>query len=138
MEHVTLDRVKEVAAELITEFGSDFVYATNPGVACLNIPLTDEICEREALFIPGADDPRRRTGCLVGSIFTRLGAPEQVMIKKAGDSAGGVIKALTDQEGWTFEPSVHPWLLAAQRRQDGGATWGEAIGHANEYLAAWS
>jgi hypothetical protein len=66
-------------------------------------------------------------GCLIGQVFSRLGATREQLV--AMDRCGGTIVALARDGDIPFEVSDSALLVfaAAQNQQDEGKPWGEAL-----------
>jgi len=130
---IDLPVARGLLARAVLTQGPSFVYsATEPGdgtsSTCLNAPVTDELLEmlgQEVDSIP-ADDPRRRTGCLIGVALTLHGETRHLVQRWVGSSVG------TIQEGipGLMTYAARRYFSEAQEAQDGGATWGDAYDRA--------
>jgi hypothetical protein len=127
MSEMTLSDARMYLAQAVETQGRDFVYAKGHGVSCLNVPLGElSPVDRAAIadVDPSPDDPRHKTGCLVGTAFTLAGRTEH---KEAGSqSASAGIFSFPTLE-------TKRYLGVAQSAQDSGATWGEALDRAEAW-----
>lgn len=89
-------------------------------------------------------DLHPRPGCIVGQVFARVGVSAETLHELDGSGTGsegtdiaslatrGVLKA----HGIDLTPDAVLILKAAQRKQDAGYNWGQALDEAEEKAAA--
>lgn len=112
MEALTLDRAKELAEEVVTEFGKGYIYPEShkkhfPGnqvASCMYVH--DE-----------------KPSCLVGQILHRHGVSLEIL--KTYENIGAY--RVTGEVTSTEDPDVLGFLSALQSRQDDGNSWGSAL-----------
>lgn len=116
LEKIDVEEARLLLAKAMVTQGRDFVYNPNGKGGCFNVPKTH--------LGWSADDPRRTTGCLVGTAMALSGRIEDMSYYEEGPV-------------WsTFSPyltrSAAEYLTIAQNTQDHGGTWGEAFDKAEE------
>lgn len=128
MPKYTFDQVRIAATNASMRFPSNFRYV-QPEMAGTSKASCFYTVEAAKLSIMSEDDPRLKTGCLVGTIFADLG--EDVSAWR------GVIRTiLEDRKGGDLvDGQTVSWLVALQTFQDGGRTWHDAINAADVALA---
>ena len=112
MEALTLDRAKELAAEVLAEFGEDYKYPEdhrqfNAGV---------KMC----VYVHDG-----KPSCLVGQILHRYGVSTTELALNEFRSAHNVTYDLVPGTS----PEVLKFLEEIQGEQDEKKTWGEAVEH---------
>jgi len=120
---ITLAQVREAIRDAVEDKGRDFRYNLTPNGFCEYTPMlnTEE------------GDPRRTTGCLVGTALASLG----VKVEHWGASIRDEMEWHRTEVAVASEDfdQVTRYLAVAQRWQDLGGTWGEAYDRAEAYLA---
>lgn len=113
---IDLEQARGLLARAVMTQGPDFVYSKG-GQACRYQPITrfDDIVTK--------DDPRTKTGCLIGTAAKLAGIDTR---EWDGTIAGYVSRKF----GHLFGPGVTDYWQTAQNAQDSGATWGEAFAEA--------
>lgn len=77
-------------------------------------------------------------GCIVGHAMRKLGVDFDTMRREennTSDSLADAVEATSSEDGeqlFEFTDTAKRVLRAAQSKQDGGATWGEALDYAEE------
>lgn len=120
-----LDEAIRVATEVVQEFGEDHVA---PGAS--GKPDAISSC----MYVMNG-----QPSCLVGQVLFRTGTSlERLMEEDRAntDGYGDGADHLARRLGWDDDAAAY--LLALQRLQDGGATWGEALREAPARAAAES
>lgn len=112
VEKIGLEQVRALLWRAVQTQGRDFVY--NPdGGTCRNVP--SQACAE--------DDPRRRTGCLVGTAMSLSGRIDDMQYFAEGS---------VDVFGGHLTEAAVDYLAVAQEIQDNGGTWGAAYDQAEE------
>jgi hypothetical protein len=120
MIKIDLERARVLLREAMETQGPDFIYrAPGSQASCMNVP--------DPSAPPGSS--RRRTGCLVGTMFTRLRV-DLVDLGLAREGVQIVATRLLNEEVACLTDDAITYLQAAQSYQDQGGTWGNAIRHA--------
>ncbi|MFY1688156.1 hypothetical protein [Plantactinospora sp. WMMB782] len=116
---IEIEQARELLARAVEVQGKDFVY--NPGGAeyCRYRPAT-----QAEVF--SADDPRLKTGCVVGEALALGGETRHREYR-------GSVHGLRDDFPEALSAKAADYLQRAQTTQDGGGTWGEAL----EAAEAW-
>jgi hypothetical protein len=125
-ERIDRTRVLALLAEVVAEVGEDHVYPDYGGFAG---------CK----YFSDSGQPL----CIVGHVLAKLGVDPALVNQPAhysdSISLNGVgIDSVCRQLGSllpNFTPDAIAVLSAAQRVQDDGKTWGEALRYAREYMA---
>ena len=112
---MTLEEARGWLRAAVDTQGEDFIY--NPGFSsgfgsCSYVPIQRF----------GSDDPRAKTGCLIG---TALGLAGRVV----QDLSGSI---LMHSELYVLNPEATRYFVEAQVWQDKGSTWGHAYQMAEE------
>lgn len=115
MDVLTLARAKEIAAEVVAEFGEDYIYPESHKVLFPN--------QEQATCVYVHDG---KPSCLVGQILHRHGVSLEELALRENIGGFSVTEATTDTEG-----HVSSFLSNMQWRQDEGWTWGAALDSAN-------
>lgn len=119
-----IPRIREVMAQAVAERGADFVY--NPG-GVESCYYTSMLLDRHAPHQTlDADDPRSKTGCLIGEVMRRLGIPVDALARIQGGVSSLAIQ-LQDRGLAAMDTPVIICLSSAQSTQDNGSTWGAAL-----------
>lgn len=113
---ISYDTVLQALTDAMEVQGPDFQYSGGTGM-CYYVPQA-----------VGTEDPRSRTGCLIGETMKLLGYPPAPNWEKANVEGLFQRKFIPIED---FEPRVVPLLADVQRRQDAGETWGQAIRNAD-------
>lgn len=116
-EYLTYSRTRELAEQVVDEFGADHVYQDREDGGCFYVR-------------DGGPD------CLVAHVLTRAGVPLAELaaldnLDGHGEGGAGVRANRAVFERWA-EPAAVDLLADAQDQQDGGATWGHALDFALE------
>lgn len=130
-----LHEARGLLARAVMTQGPEFVYNREGdcSIACVNVPIGMAheaglgFSSSHRIFSAAADDPRRVTGCLVGTALLLSGRVT------AGDLA-----ARADNGVATFSflltDAALAYLETAQDRQDAGASWGGAYAAAEDLV----
>lgn len=116
LTEMTPDEALSWLQQAVETQGRDFVYCRD-GSACFYLPQPEGVFANE-------DDPRHRTGCLIGV---------------AMQLAGRTITASNEgrdphfQPDWNLSYEAASVLFRAQSAQDAGKSWGHALDTAVEY-----
>lgn len=113
---IDLEQARGLLARAVMTQGPDFRYANRRGLTCQYEPLT----YAHTLEDEEPDDPRRKTGCLIGTAGKLAGLD---VSDWTGTFSGSVVH---DNPG-LFGPGVAQYWQTAQSAQDAGDTWGEAF-----------
>lgn len=111
---LNLERAKQLAAEVVAEFGPDYVYEN---------PYRGTDLERSTCQYVHDGEP----GCLVAHILQRHGVKLDALEAHEGDDAQGVLHKVL---GIHRESTISGYLNRLQRQQDEGHTWGAALASA--------
>src|SRR5678809_333792 len=113
--NITIEMAREVLPRAVATQGSDFVYSPGGVANCYYEPQKD---------LPESD-PMFRTACLIGVALDLLGFTEhhEMMVNVNG----------LWERGLPMDLAAKDYFLRAQRRQDGGRTWGEALQAAEDW-----
>lgn len=103
---LTRVRAEELLAELVTEFGADYVYEPPDGTACVYV---------------WDGEP----SCGVGHVLYRAGVPLDVLRAVDGTYVAGVHEAVVFED--FAEPAALDLLSDFQDGQDASVPWGEAL-----------
>ena len=127
-EKIDIHRARILLADAVNTQGRDFVYnASTAGYgSCFNVPL-GELTYLNLLDEADADDPRRLTGCLVGTAIKLAGVPIPTDMEAMG------IHAFDDH----FTEEAMRYLAEAQAAQDDGQTWGQSHYRAEAFYEGW-
>lgn len=115
---ISLEQARGLLKRAVETQGPDFIYAPGPNPQC-------KYEARPDLF--GDDDPRSRTGCLVGVALSLAGETRHL-----GSDEG--ILVLADSIDGLLDDDAASYLRIAQDEQDAGKTWGEAYDNAEAFL----
>lgn len=119
---IDTDQALELLERAVATQGEDFVYTPYPMAGCYYHPLP-------AQQAAGDTDPRVKTGCLIGVALRLAGVDLSGVRVSVGVAWRTPVSSSGAPEGWqsrVTEDAVNA-LQAAQRRQDAGGTWGEAL-----------
>lgn len=120
MIELSLDKVKELAAEIVEEVGPDFKYREpGDGSQCVYVEIHRD-----------RDRQMAWPSCLVGHILVRGGVPLNCF---ADVNATEIQKAYFDALGSVVEldDDTLYWLDEVQSRQDAGDTWADSVHQAD-------
>lgn len=116
-ERIGIDEARTLLADAVATQGRDFVYNPGGGKTCHNVPYLDA----------PEGDPRRLTGCLVGTAMKLSGRiPDIETSPYRKGSVSRFASFLTTE--------AEAYFRAAQIAQDHGRTWGEAFDAAEESI----
>lgn len=122
---IEIDEARGLLARAILTKGPSFIYCiSGNGTACQYTPRTDV----------EDDDPRAKTGCLIGVALDIAGFTlhhHQDFVKKG-------IVALWEDPRWAgaFSEQTARYFSRAQNAQDQGDSWGVAYSYAEKYVTA--
>lgn len=105
---IAYPQVKAIFEGILKEFGEDYVYVSQ-GQACL---YYDEVNPE----IPG---------CAVGQIVYRINKDAWQACNEHGNVIGSLFGVM-EAKGVKFTGPARRYLAEMQRKQDRGATWGQA------------
>jgi hypothetical protein len=134
---LTLERTRTLAKECVAERGENFVYNSDATcvTGCFYVPLADDRCPpiREGDPLPKTykDDPKYKTGCLIGEILKRGGYLTDEIASNRHGITDLIVRDLVDVESST----VRMYLSTLQNNQDNGLTWGEALARAENEVS---
>lgn len=114
---ITKRRVKNAMEKAVKVKGPDYVYEKHSDGECNYLEYDGER--------PVAPS------CLVGHALVYLGIPKSEIAKWEGSNVNG-LNLLLDEYGVPY--AVRLALQAAQKEQDSGATWGDALTAFNNWL----
>ena len=125
---INLELARELLASAEATQGPEFRYnATGKKTACFNAPLADDALTA-AYFsdfgMPAKDDPRRITGCLIGTALTLHGETRHAVSPWLNSPISSF--AIHHRDEQVMTPAASRYFAAAQNVQDRGGTWGEA------------
>lgn len=115
MDVLTLARAKELAQEVVNEFGEDYVY---PESHKRQFPNQDQAT---CVYVHEG-----KPSCLVGQILHRHGVSLEELALRENIGGFSVTEATTETEDY-----VSSFMSNMQWRQDEGWTWGEALAEAS-------
>lgn len=131
---LTLQDARRYAAEIVSQVGPDFRYMTIRTAAhaqCLYIPLKEARAQGIYREEQIEDDPREKTGCLVGRILDAAGETahrsHHVEITDNVDDLYRKFPGL-------FDNIVGGYLTTLQISQDDGKTWAESVADGENWL----
>lgn len=119
---INLEKARELLKAAMETKGPDYVYVNRPGDKCFYEPLTDDLWTRvmaNADPLP-EDDKRRDSGCLVGVALSLAGETFHLGSTSSINSLG---RSNLDK----ITQAAANYFYAAQRTQDAGYTWGQAV-----------
>lgn len=123
------DNVLELLKQAVDTRGEDFVYSSDSR-GCFYAPLSQEMADKYLSGTLSEYDNRRKTGCLIGTMFKVLGVPDEILEKYTD---GGYVASLVDHLNKdNAAPNVQidedslRTLQHAQHEQDAGGSWGQA------------
>ena len=122
---IDIERAAELLGQAVRTQGPDFVYAPN-GEECHYVPVLRD----------RTDDPRSKTGCLIGVALKIAGVDTEGM-----KAAGSISSLEGQQERYGFRLTIEAarYFAIAQYTQDRGGSWGLAkvAAEAYRYSLAW-
>lgn len=127
---LSLARARKLLEKAVATQGRDFVYNPDGAGTCYYVPKTDADAPDNA--------PQKRTGCLIGTMFTLAGVSDNVLEQYEFLGVAQILKNLQDMGIITKakeSDKLDMYLTRAQLRQDDGDTWGEAFDYAEEYIS---
>lgn len=124
---INVQKARELLKAAMETQGPDFKYALYIGDACLYEKVTDKIWEENYVTdVPGPDDPRRKTACLIGTALDLAGETFH-----HGSTMNIHSLALHNPTRITYQAGEY--FRHAQKLQDRGGTWGEAYQEAERF-----
>lgn len=117
---LTLERAKELAAEVVADMGAEYVYVNPSGIGADGYGAPDHGDFDPDCYYVHADQP----GCIVGHILHKHGVPLRELGAFELEGASSVVAGLFNVS--KLSP-VAEYLSKLQVRQDEGATWGQAL-----------
>lgn len=115
---INLERARELLKQAVETQGEDFVYQVISGDMCYYRPMTEE-------EEPDANDPKRVTGCLVGTALTLAGETRHLDVI---GSVGTLFNTFPDM----MTTGACDYFQAAQNLQDQAYTWGDSYDAAED------
>lgn len=115
MDVLTLDRAKELAQEVVTEFGADYKYPIEH--------KRDDGLKLSCVYVHDG-----KPSCLVGQILYRHGVSLESLAQYEFSGAGVMTYQVTEAEN-----DAVAFLDVMQYYQDSGQTWGNALEAGLEY-----
>lgn len=122
---ISFEAAREALKRAMETQGEDFLYTPDGLGSCWYLPQPDDKIFTE-------DDPRRQTGCLVGTAARMLGVSDDRLTDAEESSSNGLISELV-RDSWQIDFRVKKYFSIAQRIQDDGDTWGNAYRVAEKY-----
>jgi hypothetical protein len=122
----SLAKARELLKRAVATQGRKFVYNQNGMGMCYYLPQTDA----------PDNSPKKRTGCLIGTMFTLAGVPAEVLEQNEHAGVRVVLRNLQNRDIIDIAGEtdiIDEYLTRAQTQQDTGATWGEAYDYAEQY-----
>lgn len=123
------DNVLELLKQAVDTRGEDFVYSSDSR-GCFYAPLSQEMADKYLNGTISELDNRRKTGCLIGTMFKILGVPNEILERYTD---GGYVASLIEQLNRDDDaPDVQiderslRMLQHAQHEQDAGGSWGQS------------
>jgi hypothetical protein len=124
MIRIDLEKARTLIREAMQTQGPDFMYNADGDGYCWNVP--------DLTVADG--DPRKITGCIVGTALTMLGIDLNTDEARRGGSIYELMRLLEDAEEAVATPGALRYMAYVQSAQDAGDTWGGAIAKAEERL----
>lgn len=126
----TLDQIREAAKAIVAAQGPDFRYRVQGSeTRCAYVPATDE---RYPYGPEDVTEITRTTGCLVGRIADELDVMTDGLAGTTLPIGSAIYHGFWDA---VIEDRASEYLSLLQVRQDGGATWAEALKTAESGVA---
>lgn len=116
---IDLPKARELLAAAVETQGRDFVYNPSGVAGCQYMPALDT----------PEDDPRHKTGCLVGTALSLHGID-------VSNLWGSVYGGLRVAQPGMMTKEAAKYFQVAQTRQDNGSSWGEAFDTAEDRAAS--
>ena len=132
---INVQKARELLKAAMETQGPDFKYATHFGTACLYEKVTDGLWMElydvslqgpNDLSLPGPDDPRRKTACLIGVALDLHGETFH-----HGSTTN--IHSLALHNPTRITSQAGEYFRHAQKVQDSGGTWGNAYEEAERF-----
>lgn len=127
MIEITKDNVLEYLKAAVDTQGEDFVYNQDGAKKCSYLPVTPVEDDNQ-------EDPRTKTGCLIGVMLRQLGISDDVLAHSGNVTASSLLSDLSDRGIMRHDDVSRLALAKAQRCQDEGDTWGQAYRTAQNYI----
>lgn len=124
MTYFNLPRARESLKKAVKTQGRDFVYAIMKSTS-YGLPT----CEYSPNPNFGENDPRSKTGCLVGTAFSISGVPDEVLNK----ITLMVPELHQEASEITMSKAATVYFHIAQIIQDRGGSWGTAYDEAEKW-----
>lgn len=124
---ITDAQMFEALDRAVATQGPGFIYSRNPEpgkVTCFNVPMTRSPAGGYE-FSP--NDPRRKTGCLIGTALEILGVPRGLLAQHPDVGIWGIAEELKNREILLLTEGQIDVLADIQGLQDTGSTWGDAL-----------
>lgn len=118
---IEIEQARKLLREAVDTQGEDFVYNLDGEQSCFYKPL-------EGPSLLGPDDPRYKTGCLVGVALNLAGETRHQDLRESVMSLHVYYPDMMSREAAVY-------FRVAQIAQDEGKTWGEAFKVAEDVLA---
>ncbi|UJQ86913.1 hypothetical protein SEA_TREAT_78 [Streptomyces phage Treat] len=138
-----------ILRRVVTERGSSYVYVNPEGKKAGSGEYTNPNC----YYVHDVVDPegdgygvKQVPGCIVGNFMHKLGVGFKIMQHEENNTSDSLVDAIMvsrhekDENGeqkFEFTDTAKRVLRAAQSKQDGGATWGEALKYAEEMYVSF-
>lgn len=131
-----LNRAVELAEQQVARMGHDFVYnrysRNTPEGGCYYVKVQDVVAGPEddpALHLTKEDSPKRKTGCLVGSMLVDAGVPYDALTScfSVVDDPGPNETLAIINSYLSLSDNVLYFLTCLQRSQDLEQSWGDAL-----------
>lgn len=114
MIELTLNKAKELLAEVVALKGEDYVYTTPDG------ERGSEDMQPICMYVHG-DEP----GCIVGHVLNKAGITLSRLREEERNDASGVLINL--RSDLAYEDGVSQLFQDVQAMQDRGTPWGRAV-----------
>lgn len=129
---IDLNKARELLKAAVETQGADFKYVSRVNQGCAYTPINDENYGSYLSAPPAKDDPRRKTGCVVGTALTAAGVDWSKIDQRYRINYLYNNRAFADQEV-ELEEDAMLYFLKAQYAQDTGNTWGKALERAEAF-----
>lgn len=127
---ITLEDVKRTADEIVADYPKDFRYKASDGSTGAGCYYSPEaaLASGHSSSRAGQFAPCSWTPCLAGEIVRRLAPETYGRLKHSGSTIKAALEGANDH---SFSYEAQSFMFAAQREQDRGKTWAEAVEYAS-------
>lgn len=110
MRVVNASEIRGIFAELLAEFGENYVYIKRRGSACLN-------------WHKDENNP----GCIIGWVMRKLGASDDLLASNLACGSNRLAAYVGEEQNLNFTPGALDLMAEVQELQDIEVPWGEAV-----------